>query len=99
MSLREIGVSGTMSMKLLSYFSRGATKGRMRKIIYSVSAIAVVVATIVWLKPVVIGSQVTNPSVVRTGDHPSEATATILPLELMKKHGKSLPAEYWSHPF
>jgi hypothetical protein len=94
---------GDASMRLLKMI--GFTRARrfgMRTILYSVVAIAAVVATIViWSKPVVIGPQVTRASVASTAEQfqPSEAVPRISPLEIMAKHGRNLPIEYWSDPF
>jgi hypothetical protein len=74
----------------------------MRKIIYSVGAIAVIAATIfIWSNSVVVGPQAVRASAAGTAEdiRPSEATQGISPSELMVKHGKVLPVEYWSHPF
>jgi hypothetical protein len=74
----------------------------MRTILYSVVAIAVVVATIViWSKPVVVGQQVMRASVASTAEQfqPSEPMPRISPSEIMAKHGSNLPIEYWSDPF
>jgi hypothetical protein len=73
----------------------------IREVIYSAGAIAVVAATIAfWSKqPVVSRPQVMRASTVGTGDPASEAMETISPLEIMVKHGKNLPVEYWSDPF
>jgi hypothetical protein len=74
----------------------------MRKIIYPLGGMAVVAATIfMWSNPVVVGPQAVRASAAGTAEEirASEATQSISPSELMVKHGKILPVEYWSHPF
>jgi hypothetical protein len=74
----------------------------MRTIIYSIGAIAVIAAAIfIWEKSPVVGPRVVRASAIDTVEQtqPSEATPRISPSELMVKHGKTLPVEYWSHPF
>jgi hypothetical protein len=74
----------------------------MRKIIYSVGAIAVIAATLfMWSNSVVVGPQAMKASAAGAGEEirPSEATQRVSPSEIMVKHGKLLPTEYWSHPF
>jgi hypothetical protein len=74
----------------------------MRTIIYSIGAIAVIAATIfIWTKSPVVGPRAVRASAIDTVEQaqPSEATPRISLSELMVKHGKTLPVEYWSHPF
>jgi hypothetical protein len=74
----------------------------MRKIIYPIAGMAVVAASIfIWSNPVVVGPQAIRASAAGTVEdiRPSEAMSRISPSELMVKHGKLLPVEYWSHPF
>jgi hypothetical protein len=74
----------------------------MRKIIYSVGAVAAIAATIfIWSKSVVVGPQTVRASVATTAVRVqlSEEMRRISPLEMMVKHGKNLPVEYWSDPF
>jgi hypothetical protein len=59
----------------------------MRKIITIAGLIIVAAIAIAW----------------STSDRPKTATtvdaAPVAPHEIMVKHGSSLPAEYWMHPF
>ena len=74
----------------------------MPKFIYSVGAIAVAAAAIlIWSNSVVVGPETVKASAIGTVENTqsSEATPRISPLEMMEKHGKNLPVEYWSHPF
>ena len=74
----------------------------MRKILYSVVAIAAVVATVViWSKPVVVEPQAMRASVASRAEQVqrSEAMPRISSSEIIVKHGRNLPVEYWSDPF
>lgn len=74
----------------------------IRNMAYCVGAIAAIAAAIfIWLKPVAIGPQAVRASLAGTAENiqPIDQTPGISPLELMVRHGKNLPIEYWSDPF
>jgi hypothetical protein len=68
----------------------------MRKIIYSVGAMAVTAAIIfIWSNSVVVGPRAVSASAIGTVENtqPTETTPRIVPLEIMVQLGKNLPVE------
>ena len=63
----------------------------MRKIITITGIIIVAAIAIAW-------STFDRPKTASTLKA-TETSATISPAEIMVKHGKNLPTEYWSDPF
>ena len=61
----------------------------MRKIITIAGLIIVAAIAIAWSKSTPDSSKAASTS----------ETARIAPADLMMKHGRSLPAEYWTDPF
>ena len=64
----------------------------MRKVVVVLTAIAAATTIGVWSASTVAKSRVGKAEVVA-------ASAAIAPHELMGKLGRSIPAEYWAHPF
>jgi hypothetical protein len=64
----------------------------MRKVVVVLTAIAAATAIGIWSAATVAKSRVEKAEVVA-------ASAAIAPHELMMKLGRSIPAEYWAHPF
>ena len=73
----------------------------MRKIVYSVGAVALLAVT--FSAGIRVGQVGSQPRLASTdGFSRVEASAlsvAMSPYELMVKHGRSLPAEQWSDPF
>jgi hypothetical protein len=61
----------------------------MRKIVTIAGLVIVAAIAIAW-------STLERP---KTAGKEAASGAAIAPAELMVKHGKLLPSEYWAHPF
>ena len=65
----------------------------MRKMIIFAAIALIVAATAVWSIATFARSKLAGPV------QAIETSAPVSPHEIMVKQGRSLPAEYWAHPF
>jgi len=65
----------------------------MRKIIIFAVVAVIVAATAVWSIATFARSKLAGPV------QATDTSAPVSPHEIMVKQGRSLPAEYWAHPF
>lgn len=65
----------------------------MRKSIVFVAVVVIVATAAVWSIATFARSKLAGPV------HATETSAPVSPHEIMVKQGKTLPAEYWAHPF
>ena len=65
----------------------------MRKIVIFAVIAVIVATTAVWSIATFARSKLAGP--VQT----TETSAPVSPHEIMVKQGRTLPAEYWAHPF
>ncbi len=65
----------------------------MRKSILFVAIVVIIATAAVWSIATFARSKGVGPM------HATETSAPVSPHEIMVKQGRTLPAEYWAHPF